>query len=60
MPVILKPQVYDPWLDPGNQDVVELDNILKNEIITELVGYPVSKQVNSARNNDPSCIEPVE
>jgi len=60
MPVILKPQVYEPWLDPGNQDVVELGNMLKNEIITELVSYPVSKQVNATRNNDPSCIEPVE
>jgi putative SOS response-associated peptidase YedK len=60
MPVILKPQVYEPWLDPGNQDVVELGKMLKNEIITELVSYPVSKQVNAARNNDPSCIQPVE
>ena len=60
MPVILKPQVYEPWLDPDNQDVVELENILKNEIITELSSYPVSTQVNSTRNNDPSCIEPIE
>jgi len=60
MPVILKSNVYEPWLDPGNQDVAELDRILKNEIATELVRYPVSKQVNSTRNNDPSCIEPIE
>jgi putative SOS response-associated peptidase YedK len=60
MPVILKPQVYESWLDPDNQDVVELENILKNEIITELSSYPVSTQVNSIRNNDPSCIEPIE
>jgi putative SOS response-associated peptidase YedK len=60
MPIILKPQVYESWLDPDNQDVVKLDNILKNEIITELSSYPVSTQVNSIRNNDPSCIEPIE
>jgi len=60
MPVILKPQVYEPWLDPENQDAVELGKMLKNEIVTELVSYPVSKQVNSARHSDPSCIEPVE
>jgi putative SOS response-associated peptidase YedK len=60
MPVIFKPQVYETWLDPENQDVVELDKMLKNEIITELVSHPVSKQVNATRNNDPSCIEPVE
>ncbi len=60
MPVILKPPAYESWLDPGNQDVVELGKMLKNEIVTELVSYPVSKQVNSTRNNDPSCIEPIE
>jgi putative SOS response-associated peptidase YedK len=60
MPVILKPQVYEPWIDPENQDVVELGKMLKNEIVTELVSYPVSNQVNSTRNNDPSCIEPIE
>jgi len=60
MPVILKQQVYESWLDPGNQDVGELDIMLKNEIVTELVSYPVSKQVNSTRNNDSSCIDPIE
>jgi putative SOS response-associated peptidase YedK len=60
MPVILKSKVYESWLNPGNQNVVELDRILKNELITELVSYPVSKQVNSTRNNDASCIEPIE
>jgi putative SOS response-associated peptidase YedK len=60
MPVILKPQIYEPWLDPDNQDVVELENILKTEIIIELSSYSVSTQVNSTRNNDPSCIEPIE
>ena len=60
MPVILKPPAYESWLDPGNQNVVELGKMLKNEIVTELVSYPVSKQVNSTRNNDPNCIEPIE
>jgi putative SOS response-associated peptidase YedK len=60
MPVILKPQVYGSWLDPENQNVAELGRLLKSEIVTELVSYPVSKHVNSTRNNDPSCIEPIE
>ena len=59
MPVILKPSAYEYWFEPGNQDVDELGKILKNEIVTELVSYPVSKQVNSTQNNDPSCIEPI-
>jgi putative SOS response-associated peptidase YedK len=59
MPVILRPQIYESWLDPANQDAADLADILKNEIVTELASHPVSKQVNSTRNNDPSCIEPV-
>ena len=60
MPVILNQPAYESWLDPENQNVVELGKMLKNEIVTELVSNPVSKQVNSTRNNDPSCIEPIE
>jgi putative SOS response-associated peptidase YedK len=60
MPVILKPQVYEPWLDPQNQDVDALKQILQKELLTDLVSYPVSKQVNSTRNNDAACIDPVD
>ena len=60
MPVILKPEIYETWLDPENQNVTELNEILKNEIITELTSYPVSREVNSTRHNDPSCIEPIK
>jgi len=43
MPVILKPEVYETWLDPENQNAAALENILRNEIFTELVSYPLSK-----------------
>jgi len=59
MPVILKPDVYDAWLDLQNQDVSNLTAILKKELLTELVGYPVSKSVNAATTNDPICIKPI-
>ena len=58
MPVVLKTEVYEPWLEPANQNITELEGILKDDICTEFVSYPVSKQVNSTRNNDLSCIEP--
>ena len=58
MPVILKAEVYEHWLEPANQNITELEGILKDDICTEFVSYPVSKQVNSTRNNDPSCVEP--
>jgi len=59
MPVILNSEIYEFWLDSQNHDLDELKNILKREIITELVSHPVSKQVNSVRNNDPACIESI-
>ena len=58
MPVILKAEVYEHWLEPANQNITELEGILKDDICTEFVSYTVSKQVNSTRNNDPSCLEP--
>ena len=59
MPVILKPEVYSHWLNPGNQDIADLTKILEEESLTELISYPVTKQVNSARHNDASIIEPI-
>jgi putative SOS response-associated peptidase YedK len=58
MPAILKPENYETWLDPLNQDVKELENILQTGIVTELVSHPVSKNVNSVKNNEPSNIIP--
>ncbi len=60
MPVILKPEVYAFWLDPDNQDAAALKKVLQKELLTDLVSYPVSKKVNSTRNNDASCIESVD
>jgi putative SOS response-associated peptidase YedK len=60
MPVIFKPEAYESWLDPANQDVNALKNILEQALLTDLVSYPVSKLVNSARNNDSACIDPIK
>ena len=54
MPVILKPQVYKQWLDPENQNTVKLIDILKNNIVTELVSYPRKKPNGSTRQDGPS------
>jgi putative SOS response-associated peptidase YedK len=59
MPAILKPEHYQTWLDSLNQDVKALENILQTGIVTELVSHPVSKNVNSVKNNDPSNIIPL-
>jgi putative SOS response-associated peptidase YedK len=58
MPAVLKTRVYETWLDPEHQDIIALQSILKNDLITKFVSYPVSNSVNSVRNNDPSNIKP--
>lgn len=60
MPVILKPRVYWPWLSPDNQDTGRLQEIIQNQIYTELTAVPVSRQVNSVKNNRADNIKPVE
>jgi putative SOS response-associated peptidase YedK len=60
MPVILKPEAFDIWLNPEIQDTDSLSEIIKNQIYTELKGVPVSKQVNSAKNNRPENIQAIE
>jgi putative SOS response-associated peptidase YedK len=59
MPVILNPDMYESWLDSQNAEKTQLLQILKDGMVTELVSHPVSKRVNSARYNDPTCIDPI-
>lgn len=59
MPAIVAPEHYAAWIDPGNQDVAMLENILQNGIISELTSRPVSRQVNNAGTNRASNIKPL-
>ena len=60
MPVILKPAAYGPWLDPGNRDIRLLQDIIQTQIYTELTSKPVSRRVNSVRNNSQENIRQIE
>jgi putative SOS response-associated peptidase YedK len=42
MPVILQPEVYEPWLDPGNRNIADLKQILDSATITHLVSTPAT------------------
>jgi putative SOS response-associated peptidase YedK len=59
MPVILKPEDYDKWLDP-NTPPAEAEALLKPYPDGELVADPVSTLVNSPKNDLPDCIKPIE
>ena len=59
MPLILKPEFYDEWLDPENKDPIRIENILKNGCVKEFKRYPVSKLVNHVGNNSEECMKPL-
>ncbi|MGD2139739.1 MAG: SOS response-associated peptidase [Burkholderiales bacterium] len=58
MPVILEPDDYARWLDPGERDTPALEELLRPSITDELVAFAVSTRVNNAKNNDESLIRP--
>ena len=59
MPVILRPDDYDAWLDPDCQDVAKIQRLLRQYPADEMVAYPVSTLVNSPRNETPECVAPI-
>jgi putative SOS response-associated peptidase YedK len=60
MPVILDPNAYDLWLDPGMQNVAAISELLKPCDARLMRCYPVSSRVNHVGNDDEECSRPVE
>ena len=60
MPVILPPEDYDLWLDPGFKDTKEISAMLKPYDAALMKAYPVSTRVNTVKNDDAQCAEPVD
>jgi putative SOS response-associated peptidase YedK len=60
MPVILDPDIYDLWLDPGMKDVHAVSDMLKPYDARLMRSYPVSTRINGVVNDDPQCAAPVE
>jgi len=60
MPVIIDPDGYDLWLDPGMRDVGAASDLLKPYDARLMPCHPVSSRVNSVVNDDESCSAPVE
>ena len=60
MPVILDPDGYDLWLDPGMQNVAEVSDLLKPYDPRLMRCYPISTRINSVANDDEECSAPME
>ena len=56
MPVILKAHAYADWLDPDRHEI-DLQAILNVGMHTQLKARPVSRSVNSVKNNSAELIE---
>jgi putative SOS response-associated peptidase YedK len=56
MPVILPDEQYAEWLDPKNDNVEELESLLRPYPPEEMIAFPISTLVNSPRNESPDCI----
>ncbi len=60
MPVIVDPDSYDLWLDPGMQDVAAVSELMKPYAARLMRCYPVSTRINHVANDDEGCSRPVE
>jgi putative SOS response-associated peptidase YedK len=60
MPVILKPDDYDRWLDPGVTNPTRVADLLRPFDPRLMRIYPVSTTVNRVENDGPECAKESE
>jgi len=60
MPVILDPDDYDLWLDPGMNNVTAATDLLKPYEARLMRCYPISTRINQVANDDAECSARVE
>lgn len=60
MPLILKVEDYDLWLDPTVRRPEALQHLLKPYPSEQMEGHPVTSKVNKAAYESPDSIEPVD
>jgi putative SOS response-associated peptidase YedK len=58
MPVILDPDNYDLWLDPGMTNVEAVSEMLKPYDARQIRYYPISTRINHVANDDEACSAP--
>ena len=58
MPVILRPEEFDFWLDRTVTDQVKLQRLFQPYPAVLMTAWPVSRLVNSPANDSSDCIKP--
>ncbi|UYM06033.1 SOS response-associated peptidase [Solicola gregarius] len=59
MPLLVEPDRYHAWLDPDRSEKDDLLGLLVPAAPGRLEAYPVSTEVNNARNNGPQLLDPI-
>jgi putative SOS response-associated peptidase YedK len=59
MPMIIEPDLWADWLDPGNTEISQLQAAMVPAFKGAMTSYPVSTAVNNVRNNGPELIGPL-
>jgi putative SOS response-associated peptidase YedK len=59
MPVILREEHWDTWLDTANTDKQSMQNLLTQYPHEEMTAWRVGAEVNSPKNNNQNCIKPL-
>ena len=59
-PLIIPPEAYDRWLDPGLQKPEEIATMIRQYPGEGIEFHPVSTLVNKPANDSEECIRPVE
>jgi putative SOS response-associated peptidase YedK len=60
MPVIVDPESYDLWLDPGMSDTRVVSHVLRPFDARQMRCYPVNTRINHTANDDEDCSKRVE
>jgi putative SOS response-associated peptidase YedK len=58
MPVIIAPNDYKRWMEPGEPAHLPVD-LLRPYLAEEMAAWPVNARVGNIRNNDPALVDPV-
>ena len=60
MPVILSAEDHDAWLDPRNQSIASLKQLIKPCADSTMAAHAVSTRVNAPKNDDAGLIDPLD
>jgi len=60
MPVILQPERYREWIEPGDREPQDILPVLSSYPAEAMEAYAVGNSVNSPMSDTPDCVEPLK